>query len=132
MESNLTTKPVTNYFTNCIQILFFLKTFFFEWKVSLPSFLSMPLSESIHFQPVCQSLSYVFCLPHFCEVCTYRSACTPHIEAAPFSSASSLPQGWVVRLCSFLQCQHILSALSSCGTLLTMFFAGAGMWRRAE
>lgn len=65
------------------------------------------------------------------SVCLQTCLHATHLGCTVFVSLKDTPG--VSGLSLFIsQCQHVLSALSSCGTYLTMFFAVAEMWRRAE
>lgn len=65
------------------------------------------------------------------SVCLQTCLHATHLGCTDFVSLKDTPG--VSGLSLFIsQCQHVLSALSSCGTYLTMFFAVAEMWRRAE
>lgn len=61
------------------------------------------------------------------QICLYAA----YLDCAVFIGLKATPG--VSALSSFIsQGQHVLSALSSCGMYLTMFFDDAGVWRRAE
>lgn len=65
------------------------------------------------------------------SVCLQTCLHATHLGCTVFVSLKDTPG--VSGLSLFIsQCQHVLSALSSSGTYLTMFFAVAEMWRRAE